>query len=87
MGAPVYLVHWVTLTVAPGDLRVSCPVGVRARLCMCTSAETRITQKQVSTPLKAYHPKRPTITLVWSFEHPLGIFKRVCGQPIREASR
>ena len=31
--------------------------------------------KQINTPLKTHHPESPTITLVLSFEHPLGIFK------------
>ena len=30
-------------------------------------------QKQTNTPLKADHPEKPTITLGWSLEHPLGI--------------
>ena len=30
-------------------------------------------QKQIDTPLKADQPERPTVTLGWSLEHPLGI--------------
>ena len=30
-------------------------------------------KKQISTPLISDHPERPTITLGWSLEHPLGI--------------
>ena len=32
-------------------------------------------QRQTNTPLKADHPERPTMTLGWSLEHPLGIRK------------
>ena len=32
------------------------------------------TQSQISTPLKADHPDRPTIFPFWSLEHPVCVF-------------
>ena len=55
--------------------------------------EGQLPRKQISMPLKAGHPERPTGTLGWSLEHPLGILTNnvflldVCGQPIRVASQ
>ena len=41
----------------------------------CSCSFLVFVQKRLHTPLKADHPERPTITLGWSLEHPLGIIE------------
>ena len=39
----------------------------------CDTLSQPLFRKQISTPLKAVHPERPTTTLGWSLDHPLSI--------------
>ena len=39
--------------------------------------DSTVRQKQINTLLKADHPERPTITLGWSLEYPLGVLANI----------